>query len=201
GFSGLRTTSALVSKFGPTDSRDQFLDESFGQSLEIDAVNNTKQGYGVNKFRNVTSTGQTPNDGTDFIDTDYPLFRLADAYLMYAEAVVRGGQGGNLNTAVGYINQLRNRSGDPAIGNITSGQLTLDFILDERARELYWEGHRRTDLIRFGKFAGDTYLWPWKGGVKDGVGTGSFRNLFPIPAAGRALNPNLSQNDGYPGSN
>lgn len=200
GFSGLRTTSALVSKFAPSDPRAQFLKEDVGQALEIEAVNNTKQGYGVNKFRNVTSTGQTPNDGTDFIDTDYPLFRLADAYLMYAEAVLRGGTGGDINTAVGYINQLRNRSGDPAIGNITSGQLTLDFILDERARELYWEGHRRTDLIRFNRFAGDTYLWPWKGGVMEGGATGDFRTLFPIPADDRALNPNLTQNDGYPGS-
>jgi starch-binding outer membrane protein, SusD/RagB family len=201
GWGGLRTTKALVNLFGATDHRAHFIKEDKGQQLEIDAVNNSKHGYGINKFRNVTSTGATPNDGTDFIDTDYPLFRLADAYLMYAEAVLRGGSGGNLTTALGYINQLRNRSGDPAIGNIVLGDLTLDFILEERARELYWEGHRRTDLIRFEKFSGGSYLWPWKGNLKEGTSTESFRDLFPIPAADRALNPNLGQNDGYVGGN
>lgn len=201
GWGGLRTTKALVNLFDANDPRALFLKEDKGQQLEIEAVNNAKHGYGVSKFRNETSTGAIPNDGTDFIDTDYPLFRLADAYLMYAEAVVRGGSGGDINTAVGYINQLRNRSGDPAIGNITAGQVTLDFILDERARELYWEGHRRTDLIRFGKFTGGSYLWPWKGNVAEGTSIESFRALFPIPAADRALNPNLSQNPGYVGGN
>lgn len=201
GWGGLRTTKSLVNLFGPGDPRALFLKEDKGQALEIEAVNNAKQGYGIDKFRNTKLDGSSTDDGTDFIDTDYPLFRLADAYLMYAEAVLRGGSGGNINTAVGYINQLRNRTGDAAIGNITAGQLTLDFILDERARELYWEGHRRTDLIRFGKFTGDTYLWPWKGNVAEGTGTESFRKLFPIPAADRALNPNLSQNDGYVGGN
>jgi hypothetical protein len=83
-----------------------------------------------------------------------------------------------------------------AAGAIT-GPLTLDFILDERARELYWEGHRRTDLIRFGKFTGDAYLWPWKGGVKEGIKTEDKRVIFPIPAADIGSNPNLKQNTGY----
>lgn len=197
GWSGLRTTKALVNLFAPGDHRAHFLREDKGQKLEIDAVNIATDGYGVNKFRNVTSTGATPNDGTDFIDTDYPLFRLADAYLMYAEAVLRGGTGGDLTTALNYVNQLRNRTDDPAIGDITAAQLTLDFILEERARELYWEGHRRTDLIRFSKFSGGAYLWPWKGNLKDGTATEPFRDLFPIPAADRAINVNLSQNTGY----
>lgn len=200
GWAGLRTTKSLFNQFEAGDHRAHFLKEDKGQQLEIEAINVTSQGYGVNKFRNITSGGQTPNDGTDFIDTDYPLFRLADAYLMYAEAVVRGGTGGDLNTAVGYVNDLRNRSGDPAIGDITSGDLTLEFILEERARELYWEGHRRTDLIRFGLFTGDDYVWPWKGNEAEGVGTESFRDLFPIPAADRAINTNLSQNTGYSGA-
>ena len=84
-----------------------------------------------------------------------------------------------------------------AVGAITSGQLNLDFILDERARELYWEGHRRTDLIRFGKFTGAGYLWDWKGKVKAGTGTESFRDLFPIPSTELGANPNLKQNTGY----
>lgn len=201
GWDGLRTTKALVNIFTGADHRNHFIDEAGGQNLEIEAVNSATDGYGVYKFRNVTSLGVSgdPNN-TGFTDTDFPMFRLADAYLMYAEAVLRGGSGGDVTTAVGYVNQLRNRSGDAPIGNITGGQLTLDFVLDERARELYWEGHRRTDLIRFGKFTGGTYLWPWKGGIKDGTATPSFRDLFPIPDSDRVLNPKLGQNPGYAGA-
>lgn len=198
GWAGLRTTSSFVGLFNTNDPRALFAKEDKGQSLEINAIDQTKQGYGIFKFRNVTSTGATPDsDDTGFTDTDYPMFRLADAYLMYAESVLRGGTGGDVATAVGYINQLRNRSGDAAIGNITSGDLTLDFVLAERGRELYWEGHRRMDLIRFGKFTGGDYLWPWKGGIKEGTSTPSHRNLFPIPASDIGSNPTLEQNDGY----
>jgi SusD family. len=75
--------------------------------------------------------------------------------------------------------------------------MTLDYILDERARELYWEGHRRTDLVRFGRFTEDTYLWPWKGGVASGTGVSSTRKLYPIPSADMNANRNLVQNPGY----
>lgn len=198
GWAGLRTTSSMVSLFNPSDPRALFLKEDKGQTLEITDVGQATEGYGVFKFRNVTSTGAVPaSDNTGFTDTDFPMFRLADAYLIYAEAVLRGGSGGNLNTALGYVNALRNRPGDPAIGNITSSQLTLDFILDERGRELYWEAQRRTDLIRYGRFTGGDYLWPWKGKVKEGTSTPSYRNLFPIPAADIGANPTLKQNEGY----
>jgi hypothetical protein len=139
------------------------------------------------------------NPGSDaegnFVDTDYPMFRLADAYLMYAECAVRGA--GNLGQAVNYVNMLRERAYGNNSANITAGALTLDFILDERARELHWEGHRRTDLIRHGKFTGSAYVWPWKGNVPDGAPTPSFRNLFPIPSNAISANPNLQQNPGY----
>jgi hypothetical protein len=82
-------------------------------------------------------------------------------------------------------------------GNITAAQLTTDFILDERSRELYWEGFRRTDLIRYGKFVESTYVWPWKGGVKSGTGVDAFRKVYPIPSADISSNPNLKQNAGY----
>jgi starch-binding outer membrane protein, SusD/RagB family len=75
--------------------------------------------------------------------------------------------------------------------------MTLDFILDERARELYWEGHRRTDLVRFEKFSGGDYVWDWKGGVKPGTASPSHFDLYPIPASDRAVNTNLEQNFGY----
>ncbi|MEX2234041.1 MAG: RagB/SusD family nutrient uptake outer membrane protein [Cyclobacteriaceae bacterium] len=201
GWAGLRTTSAFVNKFPDlNEARAIFAKEDKGQTLEIDAVNNQGQGYGVFKFKNVTSTG-APGSHPSFQDTDYPMFRLADAYLMYAEAALRGGTGGNLATALSYVNAIRARPGDVADGKapgaITSGQLTLDFILDERARELYWEGHRRPDLIRFGKFTGGDYLWPWKGGVKDGTSIEPKRAIFPIPAADIGSNPQLNQNTGY----
>ncbi|MHC3021746.1 RagB/SusD family nutrient uptake outer membrane protein, partial [Klebsiella pneumoniae] len=92
---------------------------------------------------------------------------------------------------------LRERSFGDNTGNISSSDLTLDFILDERARELYWEAHRRTDLIRFGKFSTGTYHWPWKGNVPDGTATSAHLNIFPIPSADVTANPNLVQNDDY----
>ncbi|MEL6986424.1 MAG: RagB/SusD family nutrient uptake outer membrane protein, partial [Bacteroidota bacterium] len=80
---------------------------------------------------------------------------------------------------------------------IPMDQLTLDFILDERARELFWECHRRTDLVRFGKFSNSDYVWPWKGGVKDGQAVDSKFDIYPIPSSDLNANPNLQQNPGY----
>ena len=72
----------------------------------------------------------------------------------------------------------------------------LDFILDERSRELHWEGHRRTDLIRFNQFT-ENGVWPWKGGVMEGKTTEKFRDIYPIPSSDIIANPTLKQNDGY----
>jgi hypothetical protein len=200
GWGGLRTTSALVKKFsdasGDTDSRALFWSD--GQKLEIADIGEFTDGYAITKFRNRKLDGSDPsNPHPDFVDTDYPMFRLADAYLMFAEAVLRGGQGGTRAEALAYVNALRERAYGDASGNISDGELSLDFILDERARELYWEGHRRTDLIRYGKFTGGDYLWPWKGKSAGGATTESFRNIFPIPAADLGANSNLKQNVGY----
>lgn len=171
---------------------------SNGQTLDIEDIAQFTQGWAVGKFKNLNSDGTAAAHAhPDFVDTDYPVFRLADVYLMYAEAVLRGGQGGDLGTALGYVNALRERAYGDTGGNITSADLTLQFIIDERARELYFEGHRRTDLIRFEQFTTDTYLWPWKGKVAGGQATESYRNLFPIPAADLGANPTLKQNTGY----
>ena len=110
---------------------------------------------------------------------------------------MRNGTGGDITTALGYINLLRTRAYGNTSGNITQGQLTLDFILDERARELYWEGFRRTDLIRYNRFVESSYLWPWKGGVSSGTAVAAFRKLFPIPSTDINSNTNLKQNPGY----
>jgi len=200
GWGGIRTTKALVNKFadntGATDKRAMFW--SAGQKLEINDIGQFTDGWAITKFSNLTSTGAAAAHAhPDFVDTDYPVFRLADVYLMYAEAVLRNGTGGSAVNALGYVNALRQRAYGDATGNITSAQLTLDFILDERARELYWEGHRRTDLIRFGKFTSASYLWPWKGKVADGAATQSYRDLYPIPSNDLGANPTLKQNTGY----
>ena len=197
GWAGTRTTSPFVDLFpdetGEADSRAMFFTEN--QSKEIEEVGKFQDGYAITKFRNITREGTTGQNLT-FPDTDFPMFRLADAYLMYAECVLRGG-GGSKAQAVNYINDLRERAYGNTDGNITEADLTLDFILDERGRELYWEAHRRTDLIRFGKFTGGAYLWPWKGGSPAGVATDSKYNLFPLPASDVNANPNLIQNPGY----
>ena len=116
--------------------------------------------------------------------------------LRYAEAVLRGG-GGNTGTALGYVNALRQRAYGDNSGDITLGQMDLQFILDERGRELLWEGHRRTDLVRYGQFTGGTYIWSWKGNVQAGASTPDHLNLYPIPASQLSANPNLTQNPGY----
>lgn len=194
GWSGLRTTSALVDKFQiGLDERANFYTD--GQSKDIQTITVFSNGYAVQKYTNIDSNGD-PGSDLEFMDTDFPMFRLADAYLMYAEAVLRGGTGGDAATALGYVNALRERAYHGTTGNITANDLTLNFILDERARELYWEAFRRTDLIRFNQFT-ENGVWPWKGNVAAGQPTEKFRDLFPIPAKELAANPKLEQNDGY----
>ncbi len=197
GWGGLRTTSALVDLFpdeaGAIDERAIFYTN--GQTKEITDISSFNDGYAVPKYVNVTSEGELGSDLTH-IDIDFPMFRLADVYLMYAEAVVRGGTGGDVATAAEYINQLRVRAYNGDGGNIAAGDVNLEFIIDERARELYWEGHRRTDLIRYNLFT-ENGVWPWKGGVAEGKTTESFRNILPIPFEELLANPKLSQNDGY----
>jgi hypothetical protein len=151
---------------------------------------------GVRKFVNIRSDSLPISDSKkDFSDIDFPVFRLSEMYLIYAEAALRGG--GDLVKALRYVNNIRERAYGNTSGNIGSTQLNLDFILDERGRELYWEGHRRTDLIRYKKFTTASYLWPWKGGVANGTSVDDKYNIFPIPAANRTTNTNLTQNIGY----
>lgn len=198
GWGGIRTTSAFVAKWddisGSTDSRAMFYTD--GQTLEISNPFDFTEGYAVPKYKNLDINGNQGSDESgNLVDVDFPTFRLADAYLMYAEIFLRGG-GGDASTALGYINELRERAFGNSNGNITLSELTLDFILDERSRELYWENHRRTDLVRFGQFS-DQGIWPWKGNIASGKTTEKFRDLFPIPSAEINANPNLNQNEGY----
>jgi starch-binding outer membrane protein, SusD/RagB family len=217
GWGGNRPTEQFVDLFldgdgvldnGEKDSRAIFVTQRMGGGQNPTLTNRNKEvltmgafglnGYPYLKFLNAHSNGvdigSDPNG--QFPDTDFPMFRLADVLLMYAECALRGH--GNLNDALTYVNEIRTRAyrGDNS-GNITSDELTLDFILDERARELAWECHRRTDLIRFNKFTSGDKLWAFKGGIQQGQAVSDSYKLFPIPNQELNMNPNLKQNTGY----
>ena len=127
-------------------------------------------------------------------DNDIMLMRLAEAYLIYAEAEARAA-GSNTTLAEGtrLINILRERANNSDLHNT----YTLREILDERSRELFFEGIRRTDLIRYGYYGGSSYTWQWKGGIHEGGKFEAYRNIFPIPQTELATNSNLEQNPGY----
>jgi hypothetical protein len=123
---------------------------------------------------------------------------------MYAEAQMRkdgaanGSTTTNANaTSLGYLNELRDRANGYDFPDFSQSQVNLQFIIDERSRELHWEGHRRQDLIRFGLYTGGSYNWAWKGNGINGVSISNNRKVFPIPAQSIAANPNLIQNPGY----
>lgn len=201
GWSGTRATKNLPELFPGypdfstiTDTRAEFY--TSGQNPEIQNITTFTDGLGVTKYKNIKRDGSR-GSSQDFSDIDMPLFRLAEMYLIYAEATLRGGTGGDETTALDYVNALRTRAYGDASGNIAANQLTLDFILDERGRELYWEGFRRTDLIRYNKFVEGSYLWPWKGGVASGTGVSAIRKLYPLPSREVNANINLIQNPGY----
>jgi starch-binding outer membrane protein, SusD/RagB family len=205
-WSFLRFTQSVVNLFPSADTtidkRGEFW--TSGQTLEVGDLGNSTNGYSSYKYRNLSRAGVAfvqNNIYNNLSDIDFPIFRLAEMYLIYAEAVLRGGSGGDASTALSYINKIRGRAyaNDPesTSGNITSSDLTIDFILDERARELYWEGFRRTDLIRYDKFTSGSYLWAWKGGVEAGIEVDSKYKLFPIPTSEILANGNLEQNPGY----
>ena len=192
GWYGNRSRKELPARFDEKDARRLF----FGKQPSVNNVNEFTEGLAVAKFRNVTSSGSYGSNYAEaFADTDFPLFRLAEMYLVYAEAVLRGGTGGDKGTAISYFNKLRER----AFGNTTANveNITLDEILNERSRELYWEGFRRTDLVRYGLYTSGSNVWQWKGGTKNGIGVSDNLNLFPLPATDVMANPNLKQNTGY----
>ncbi len=195
GWEGHRVTPEFVDKFDKdNDVRAMF--HTDGQNRDVDDLGDFNEGYAVTKWRNVTSTGE-PGSRSAYVDTDFPMFRLADVYLMYAEATLRGGAGGDMNMALNLVNDIRERAYGDETGHITSDELDLDFILDERARELYWEAQRRTDLIRYGYYTSADYVWAWKGDTQEGTSTSEHLKLYPIPSSDINSNPNLTQNPGY----
>ena len=194
----LRLRKQFVQKFDGgaynSDARKTII--SANRNIEINDISNKDQGFVLGKFSNISSTGAVGLSST-FVETDFPLFRYADVLLMMVEAQVRKDGTAN-STSLGHINNLRIRAnGGSSSANISLADLTLDFILDERSRELHWEGHRRQDLIRFGKYTGGSYNWAWKGNGINGVPLSPNLKVFPIPEAALASNPNLTQNTGY----
>ncbi|MCF8346103.1 MAG: RagB/SusD family nutrient uptake outer membrane protein [Bacteroidales bacterium] len=154
-------------------------------------------GIGVYKFTARNHDGTLPaNYNPAYACTDFPVFRYADALLMRAEALYNLDRAGE---AVEDINAIRERAFGDDSGNISAGDITPEFLLNERAKEFYYEAQRRTDLIRFGQFTNGDYQWQWKGGTFEGSATSSHRDLFPIPGDEISANPNYNgqNNPGY----
>ena len=226
GWGNVRAKTTLVDAFDPADVPFD-VNDSWGnnkadkRALFMTALPNQRKetwddnlamtstftcGYGYIKWRNVTKNDQPAPQGEAYTSIDFPMFRTGEAYLIAAEAILRGAQGTRAQ-ALSYVNEIRQRaymSGNYAkagvrsdvAGTITDAQLTLDFILAERQRELASELVRRTDLVRFGKFTKDN-KWDWKNGERLGADVDDHFNVFPIPETERTNNPNLKQNDGY----
>lgn len=210
----LRSRPELVAKFEDGDSRKLFGSRNRATYTETPDVgwykvegdtkyvysdrpqtiighDETTSGWLINKWTNLTDAEEVASDtANNGAETDFLVLRLADVYLMLAEAVLRGGDGATMSDALGYVNLVRERAFGAGGGLISQSDLTLDFILDERARELYTECVRRTDLIRFDKFTSG-YNWNWKGGVKDGKDVDSKYRFIPIPEAELSANPQM----------
>jgi len=191
-WSGIRSAESLSALFPSNDQRAMFWKDK--RTMETTQWSDYNLGWAVTKFTNLKRDGSAGSDNM-FPDTDFPMFRLGDVYLMYAEAVKRGGQGGTMDKALEYINALRKRAKASEIR--LTNQINEQFIIEERAKELYWEGHRRTDLIRFGMFT-KNYTWPWKNGIYAGTATIDDKyKLYPLPASELVANTNLKQNTGF----
>ena len=210
-WAGNRARSQFIAKFFPNNDApkaniadmvkaagdDRALFFGKGRDLVVETTSEYTSGYAVGKFRNTYSNGGNPHN-SKFVDTDYFLMRSAEAYLIAAEADARLNGGKTTATGKGYIDALRQRANN----NDLKESYDLNQILDERARELYYEGFRRTDLIRCGYYGGEKsgeYLWEWKGGIKNGQAIAAYLNLFAIPAKDMNANPKLKghQNPGY----
>ena len=191
GWGGVRVTPEFVDKFSAADQRATFFTE--GQSKEIEDVGDFHSGYAFTKFTNLKADGTMIDGANSFPDTDFPVYRLADVYLMLAECQVVGGVSGI--DGIAKFNEVRNRAGISSIANPSKND-----IIDERARELAWECHRRSDLVRFGLFTSSDYLWAHKG-MNSNIGTphgvDSKYNLFPLASSDVMSNTNLVQNPGY----
>lgn len=200
-----RMRGEFVDLFEEGDLRGTFYSDGQTSQYLDNGMDDQSYGYFGTKYRNITDAGEMSSSVAAVgVDIDYPMFRLADVYLMLAESVIRGGSGSSRSEAIGYLNLLRRRAygdtntnlSDYSVYDIYDGDMTLDYIIAERGRELYYECTRRTDLIRFDMFTTSNYLYQWKGGVRDGKAVDSKYNIYPIPATDLSANPNL-KNEKY----
>ena len=209
-WNNLRARPDLVQAFDPaSDSRYRFIgydrsDPVTGaggevtytvtdRDVEISGHDDASTGYRICKWTNLTDGGEAASDcSTDGANTDFPVLRLADVYLMMAEAIVRGGTGADQSASY-YVNEVRGRAYGDDSGDVQDADVTLDFLCEERLRELYMECIRRTDLIRFGKYTSSDYLWQWKAGVQEGTGVDDKYCYLPIPEAEYSVNPELQK--------
>ncbi len=207
GWAGIRVPYEYVQKYfdvrNPDYSAGTYeVDDKRGEMFYIkgrqesmnDALYVFLNGWSCIKFNNI------PHDMTNdeflataatkaYSDIDFPMIRLGEIYLIYAEACMNLGQA---NTALPKLAELADRAGVSAPSTVTA-----DWLLEERARELMWEGHRRTDLIRYGLFTTSSFLWTYKGGTFTGQGFQDYMKIFAIPSSELASNPELKQNPGY----
>lgn len=195
------STKQIVEKAG--DDRALFYGGRGGglRKRRTEKISTFTDGLSIVKWDNHRSDGKAVhNPGTDRVDVDVPLFRYAEVLMIEAEANFRLGDKG---AALGYINQLRDRAGAK---KLQESDLSLETICDEWCREFYAEGRRRSDLVRFDVFAGNSrglngnmYVWDWKGGVANGQIVDKHFNAYPFPATEIQGNPNLKdhQNPGY----
>jgi starch-binding outer membrane protein, SusD/RagB family len=201
GWGGNVTTSAFMHKFadptGATDTRALFYSKGVNDTTAASYASFTDDmPLTVAKWLNLTNKGNVSSSSA-FMNNDFTLFRLADVYLMRAEADVRINNTSS-QKSVDLVNAILERAYGNKSADVSAAQITLPFLLDERGRELYWEAQRRTDLIRFGQFSTGDYVWDWLGNVSHGVKPNNVNlELYPIPSADRAVNSNLVQNPGY----
>lgn len=194
-WSGLRIRPELSQSLAG-DPRRLIYEGTFQEAIpDLAAYDVNSCGYMLIKYTNTDednyynepdANGVVANNNSNAMsNTDYPMLRLADAYLMLGECQLRGVDCNGL----AYFNKVRERAGLEPVGALTD-----NIVLTERMNELYCEGHRRSDLIRFGRYTGNAYLWSWKNAVYEGASLPEFRALFPIPTQYVGT---LGQNPGY----
>ncbi|MBE6234072.1 MAG: RagB/SusD family nutrient uptake outer membrane protein [Bacteroidales bacterium] len=187
-FTDVKNQNYETGAYDYTDKRASYFYIKGRQESMVDNLNTFLNGWSCIKFNNVphdmdavdfAATAATKN----FSDIDWPLIRLGEIHLIYAEACMYAG-----GDASAQVAALAKRADVAA-----PAEINAEWLFEERARELMWEGHRRTDLIRYGKWISG-YDWPFKNGGKN---LPDHFNVFPIPSTELATNLDLQQNPGY----
>lgn len=193
-----QTPGADKSVFTAVDKRALFsLEDCDNKTMD---ATNFSNGWHVVKYDNRAHDDETDaQPAAKFSSIDFPMIRVAEMYLTYAEAQARIGGGQTSDaTAVDYIYKLHERAGlTDKVSYVKPVSITLEDVFNEISKELFWEGLRRTTLIRFDRFSSADFLWPFKGGVKNGQGFSDYLELFPLPADDLLANDKLKQNPGY----